>query len=140
MEAGSQELGRAFGGDGHYVFAADAEFVRDVDAGLVGEGHAGFEDGFALVDEIRMFVDVEADAMAEAVREEFVPGAVAGGSDDGASGVIHGAGKFSCAGGIEGRVLGFADAFKRALDFFRPRIFTQTPLTHLTTRALWPAA
>ena len=89
MEAGSEELGGAFGGDGHHVFAADAKFVGDVDAGLVGEGHAGFEDGFAGVDQIRMLVDVEADAVAEAMSEEFVAGAVAGGRNDGAGGIVY---------------------------------------------------
>ena len=47
LEAGSEELRGAVGGDDHEVFAADAEFAGDVDAGFVGEGHARFEDGFA---------------------------------------------------------------------------------------------
>src|SRR6267154_3846096 len=34
-EAGRQQLRRAVGGDHHVVFAADAEFARNVDAGLV---------------------------------------------------------------------------------------------------------
>ena len=100
LERGRQELGRAVGGDGHDVFAADTEFVRDVDAGFVGEGHAGFENGFAAVDEIRMLVDVEADAVAEAMGEEFVVRAVAGAGDDRASGIVHGAGKAAGAGGV----------------------------------------
>ena len=110
-------MGGAFGGDGHDVFAADAEFVGDVDAGFVGEGHAGFEDGFAGVDEIRMLVDVEADAVAEAMGEEFVAGTVARGRDDGAGRVVDGAGEFSGAGGVERGVLSFADGFESTLYF-----------------------
>ena len=75
LEAGSQELGWALRGDGHQVFAADAEFVGDVDAGLVGKSHVGFENGFAAAHEVRMFVAVEPDAMPEAVGEEFIVGA-----------------------------------------------------------------
>lgn len=45
LEAGSQELGWALRGDGHQVFAADAKFVGDVDARLVGKSHVGFENG-----------------------------------------------------------------------------------------------
>ena len=118
LEARSEELGGASGGDGHHVFAADAEFSGNVDAGFIGEGHAGFEDGFAGVNEIRMFVDVEADAVAEAVREEFVAGAVARGSDDAAGGIVHGTGKSSGAGGVERGILGFANGFEGSLNFF----------------------
>src|SRR6267142_6177376 len=65
-----------------------------------------------------MFMDVEADAVAETMSEEFVARAVAGGSDDGAGGVVNGAGKFSSAGGVECGVLGLANGFERALNFF----------------------
>src|SRR5258708_5611103 len=65
-----------------------------------------------------MFVDVEADAVAEAMSEEFIAGAVAGGINNGAGGVVNGARKFSGAGGVECGVLGFANGFERALNFF----------------------
>ena len=117
LETRCEKLGSASGGDRHNVLAADAEFAGDVDAGFVGEGHPGFENGFAGVDEIGMLVDVEADAVADAMSEEFVAGAVACGCDDGAGGIIHGAGEFSGAGGVESGVLGFADGFESALDF-----------------------
>src|SRR5882762_4468528 len=64
-----------------------------------------------------MFVDVEADAVAEAMSEEFVARAVAGGSDDGAGSVVNGARKSSGAGGVESRVLSSANGFERALNF-----------------------
>jgi hypothetical protein len=50
LETEGQELGWAFGDDDHVVFAADTELIGDVDAGLVGKSHAGFEDGFAAAD------------------------------------------------------------------------------------------
>jgi len=75
--------------------AACAEFAGDVDAGFVGEGHAGFEYGLAAVDEIGMLVDVQADTVAEAVSEEFVAGTVPCGGDDSAGGIVYGTGKFS---------------------------------------------
>jgi hypothetical protein len=49
-ETGSEELGRTVVGDDHVVFAAQAEFSGNVDAGLVREGHAGLEEGFAATD------------------------------------------------------------------------------------------
>jgi len=49
----------------------------DVDAWLVRKSHAGFENGLAAADEIRMLVAVESDTMTEAVREELVVGTVA---------------------------------------------------------------
>ena len=70
------------GGDNHVVFAAQPKFPGDVDAGLVGKRHAGFEHGFAAAHEVRMLVAVEADAVAEPMREEFVIGAIAGAGDD----------------------------------------------------------
>ena len=70
------------GGDNHVVFAAQPKFAGDVDAGLVGKRHAGFENGFAAAHEVGMLVAVEADAVAEPMREEFVIGAIAGAGDD----------------------------------------------------------
>lgn len=110
-------MGGAVGADGHYVFAAQAEFVGDVDAGLIGKGHVGFEDGGAGANEVGMFVPIEADAVAETMREEFVARSITGGGDDVASGVVHGAGKFSSTGGIESGILSFADDFKNILNF-----------------------
>jgi len=109
LEAGGEELRGAVGGDDHVVFAADAEFAGDVNAGLVGKSHAGFEDGLAGADEIGMLVAIEADAVADAVGEEFVVGAKSGAGDDGAGGIVDGAGKFSGAGGIQRDILSFAD-------------------------------
>jgi hypothetical protein len=118
LEALRQKGGGASGGDDHVVFAADAEFIGDVDAWLVGEGHAGFEDGFAAADEIGMLVDVEAHAVADAVGEEFVAGAKTCRGDLCAGGVIDGTREFSSARGVQGGVLRFADRFKGALHFF----------------------
>src|SRR2546425_4379935 len=92
-EAGSEELCGAVGGDDHVVFAADAVVAGNVDAWLVGKGHARLEDGLAAADEIRMLVAVEANAVAKAVGERFVVGAEACASDDGARGIVHGAGE-----------------------------------------------
>lgn len=81
-------MGRPIVGDDHVIFAAQAEFARNVDTGLVREGHAGFEEGLAAADEIGMFVAIEAEAVAHAVGEEFVVRAESGGSDDGAGGIV----------------------------------------------------
>src|ERR1700690_3616075 len=55
LKARGKELSGAIGGDDHVVFAAEAEFAGDVDAGLVGKGHARGENGFMRPDKIRMF-------------------------------------------------------------------------------------
>src|SRR5579864_2846731 len=72
------------------VFETDAELAGDVDAGFVGEAHPGDERGGVAANEIRPFVTVHADAVAEAVGEVLVVGAVAGGSDDVASSFVDG--------------------------------------------------
>lgn len=118
MESGSKELGGAVGDDDHVVFAADAEFTDDVDAGLVRKGHARSEDGFAAAHKVGMLVAIEADAVSETVSEIFVAGAKTGGSDDAACGVIDGAGKLAGTGGVESGVLGFAHGFVGVLNFF----------------------
>jgi hypothetical protein len=118
LEALGQESCGSIGIDDHQVFAADAEFVGDVDAGLVGKGHAWFEDGFAAVNEIGMLVDVEADAVADAMSEKFVAGSETGGGDLCASSVVDGASGFSGTRGIESGVLCFADSFESALHLF----------------------
>ena len=105
-------------GDGHEVFAANAEFAGDVDAGFVGEGHAGLEDGFAAANKIRMLVAVEADAVAEAMDEELVAGAKAGGSDDGAGSIVNRAREFSGLGSGESGILCVANGGVGALHFF----------------------
>jgi hypothetical protein len=51
------------------VFEADAEFASDVDAGFVGEAHAGDEWSVVAADEIGPLVAVHADAVAETVGE-----------------------------------------------------------------------
>ncbi len=71
---GVKHLGTV-GGDDPVVFEADAEFASDVDAGLVGEGHAGGERRGVAADEVGPFVAVHAaDAVTEAVGEVFVVG------------------------------------------------------------------
>ncbi len=52
-----------------------------------------------------MLVAVETDAVTQAVREELVAGTETGGSHDGARRVIHGAGKFPAAAGVQRGVL-----------------------------------
>src|ERR1700733_9938080 len=53
------------------VFEADAEFAGDIDAGFVGEAHAGGERSGVAADEIGPFVAVHTDAVAEAGGEGF---------------------------------------------------------------------
>ena len=77
-------------GDVPVVFEADAELAGDVDAGLVGEAHAGGEGRGVAADEVGPFVAVHADAVADAVGEVFVVGAVACGGDDVACGGVDG--------------------------------------------------
>src|ERR1700761_5453443 len=71
-----------------------------------------------------MLVAVQADAVAEAMGEEFITGAVTCGCHDGASGIIHCAGESSGASSIEGRVLGFAQRIKH-LDELLGRLFAE---------------
>ena len=109
--------GRGFGGehvasvwgDDPVVFEADSELADDIDARLVGEGHAGFEDGVVAADEIGPLVAVHADAVAEAVGEVFVVGAVAGVGDDFAGGVVDGVAGCSGLACGEGGGLGLVD-------------------------------
>ena len=61
---------------------------------------------------------VEANAVAEAVREEFVVGAEAGGSDDGAGGIVDGAGEFAGASSAKSGILSFADGVRKPAEFF----------------------
>ena len=110
-------MGRAVGDDDHVVFATDTEFAGDVDAGLVGEGHSGFEDGFTAADEIRMLVTIEANAVAEAVSEELIVGAEAGGGDYAAGGIVDRAGELSRTSCGESGILRLADGLKGALNF-----------------------
>ncbi len=86
---GGEELGTVIG-DEHAVFDADAEFAVQVDAGLVGEDHAGLELGVVAAYQEGRFVHVEPDAVAHAVQKLVVVGAVAGVSDDLAGGGIDG--------------------------------------------------
>ena len=60
---------------------------------------------------------VEADAVAQAVGEEFVVGAETGGGDDCAGGIIDGAGEFAGARGGERGVLRFADGVEARCIF-----------------------
>lgn len=76
------------GGDDPVVFETDAELAGDVDAGLVGKGHAGGEWCSVAADEVGPLVTVHADAVAEAVGEVLVIGAVVGVGDDFACGVV----------------------------------------------------
>ena len=66
-------------GDDHEVLDAHADGARDVDPGLDRDHHAGSERGLALLGQPRALVDVEPDAVAEAVAEVL---GVAGGVDD----------------------------------------------------------
>src|SRR5262249_1005594 len=98
-------------------FAAEAEFAGDVNAWLVGKGHAGFEDGLAAADEVGMLVTVEADAVTQAMSEEFVVGAEAAVDDDGAGSSIDSAGEAASACGVERSVLRLADEIEYAQSF-----------------------
>ena len=91
------------------VFEADAELAGDVDAGFVGEAHAGGERCGIAANEVRPLVTVHADAVAEAVVEVFVVGAVAGGGDEVAGGGVDGLTLDAGMGGGEGGGLGLVD-------------------------------
>jgi len=73
---GGEEFGAVFG-DVHVIFEADAEVAAEVDAGFVGEDHAGNHLLGVAADEVGPFVHVEADAVADAVVEVVVAGSVA---------------------------------------------------------------
>src|SRR5690348_5447588 len=64
-----------------------------------------------------MLMSVEADAVAKAVRKEFVSRAIACGIDNRACCVIHCSGEASSACGVEGGILCFA---QRVEDFDEP--------------------
>jgi len=61
----------------HVVFEADAEVAAEVDAGFVGEDHAGDHLLGVAADEVGPLVHVHADAVSDAVIEVVVAGAVA---------------------------------------------------------------
>lgn len=99
----------SIGGDDPVVFEADAELADDVDSGLVGEGHVGFERKGVASDEIGPLVAVHADAVAEPMAEVLVAGAVARVGDDLAGGCVDGlagGSGFACG---EGGGLGLVD-------------------------------
>src|SRR5262245_25721707 len=60
---------RAIVGDVQTVLEADAELAVDRDHRLVAEAHAGRERGRVALHEVRPLMDVEADAVAGAVRQ-----------------------------------------------------------------------
>ena len=97
------------------VFEADAERILiadgagQVDAGFVGEAHAGLEQCGVAADEVGPLVAIHADAVAEAMGEDAVAGAEAGGGDDLAGGGVDGLGLDAGAGGGEGGGLGAVD-------------------------------
>ena len=105
---GGEEFGAGVGDD-HAVFDADAELGVEVNAGFVGEGHAGFELGVVTAYKVGPLVHVEADAVAYAMEEEVVIGAVAGVGDDLASGCVDGLHFYTGAGRGQGCGLGVAD-------------------------------
>jgi hypothetical protein len=106
-----EELG-AVVGDDHVVFEAEAELVGDVDAGLVGEDHAGHHLLVVALHEVGPLVHVEADAVADAMVEEVVGGAVAGFDDDLAGGAVDDLHGDAGAGGGERGGLGVEDDFE----------------------------
>src|SRR6266478_3509094 len=111
FEAGTlrgEHLAAVFG-DVPVVFEADAELAGDVDAGLVGEAHAWGEWGGVAADEVGPLVAVHADAVAEAVGEVLVVGAVAGGGDDVAGGGVDGLALDAWTGCGESGGLGLVD-------------------------------
>src|SRR5690349_11387172 len=119
LKVGGEKLRGAVRGNDHIVFAAHAKFSGNVDSGLVGKRHARLKNGFAAAHEIRMLVAVEPESVADAVREIFVIGSVAGAGDDGARGIVDGAGEAALARRIKSGVLRFADDFVHAPHFFR---------------------
>ncbi len=96
-------------GDVPVVFEADAELAGNVDAGFVGEAHAGGEGCGVAANEVGPLVAVHADAVADAVGEVFVVGAVACGGDNCAGGGVDGLTLDAGAGCCEGCGLGFED-------------------------------
>ena len=88
-------------GDVPVVFETDAELAGDVDAGFVGEAHAWSQRSGVAANEIGPLVAVHADAVADAVGEVFIVGAVAGGGDDIACGCVDGLALHAGAGGGE---------------------------------------
>src|SRR5438128_4778930 len=68
-------------GDVHIVFQAHPKLAADINARFITKRHARFERGFVAAHQIWPFVDIHADAVADAVREVLVIAAVAGISD-----------------------------------------------------------
>src|SRR5579885_2553505 len=99
LEARCEQLCRAVRLNGHQIFAADAEFPRNINARFVGESHVGLQARVAALHQIRILVHVQSDPMPQAVREIFVAGAESGGGDNGARGIVDRAGKAAGAGG-----------------------------------------
>ena len=108
---------RTGGGDDHIIFAAQAEFAGNVNAGLVRKGHARGKHSSAGTNQVGVFVPVKANAMAKTMGEKLVIGAVTGGGNDGASSVIDRTGEFTRTSRVKGGVLGLANDFKNLLNF-----------------------
>src|ERR1039458_5436629 len=96
-------------GDVHAIFEANAKFAGD-NHGLVTETHAGFETGLVPFDAIGPFVNMEADAVAGAVRQarQFVAWAEACIGDDLARGGVDRFARGAGPGGGQGGVLRLA--------------------------------
>src|SRR3954468_3157569 len=56
-------------GANNAILDADAELAGDVDARLVAEDHPGTQRGAIATDQVGLLVDVEAEAVADAVDE-----------------------------------------------------------------------
>src|SRR4030042_1611179 len=97
--------------DDHAVLDADSEFSIDVDPRLVAEGHSRLELQRVPADEGRIFVSLQADAVAEGVGEILIIRTEAGILDNPAGRPVHGfacCSRFDC---LEGRGLGFPNDF-----------------------------
>jgi hypothetical protein len=101
----------AGGGDEDIIFDADAADAGEVDAGLDGDDHAGFEGGGAETGEGEGFVDIAAKTVTEAVAEVV---AVAGFGDDVAGGFVD---FFAVDAGFDGGDAGELSVEDHFVDF-----------------------
>lgn len=114
-----EDFGDAVAGDDD-LFETQAELALEVNPRLDGEYHALFENGVESGDDIRRFVNIDAQAMTGPVREI---GAITGGSDDIAGGLVdiagQGAGDGCSKGGLDGAIndgMDLAIAFRRRAE------------------------
>ncbi len=87
--------------DVHSSSKPNAKFAGQINTGFVAESHSGRQRKSIAANQVWPLVAIQADAMAEAVREVFVAGTITGVADYLARGGIDGLAFDARSGGLE---------------------------------------